>query len=232
MGNQTRRWRAIQRGAATYRLVRYADDFVVMVFGTRQHAENLYSEVETILGAVGLRLAPDMTQVTGIDEGFDFLGFRIQRHTQRGSNRQLISTYPSKKVACEHPRQGQDSNRTTDHQPARSSTVPTTGTDDPRLGALLPARLLQPSVRAPQPPPVVADLALAGQEAPQPERELDHPPLLRPRPVVARRRGNRLFQPATVKIERYRFRRAKIPDPWQIHTQNTVTTAPVESPVR
>ena len=68
-----------------------------MVFGTRQHAENLYSDVEIVLGAVGLRLAPDKTQVTGIDKGFDFLGFHIQRHTQKGGNRQLIYTYPSKK---------------------------------------------------------------------------------------------------------------------------------------
>ena len=30
-----------KRGGATYRLVRYADDFVVMVYGTREHAEAL-----------------------------------------------------------------------------------------------------------------------------------------------------------------------------------------------
>lgn len=35
MGNQTQRYRAQQRGAATYRLIRYADDFVVMVNGSR-----------------------------------------------------------------------------------------------------------------------------------------------------------------------------------------------------
>ncbi|GAA2434925.1 group II intron reverse transcriptase/maturase [Mycolicibacterium llatzerense] len=97
MGNQTQRWRATRRGAATYRIIRYADDFVVMVFGTRHQAEELYGEIETVLATVGLRLATDKTRVVGIDEGFDFLGFRIQRHRQRGSDRKLIYTYPSKK---------------------------------------------------------------------------------------------------------------------------------------
>ncbi len=97
MGTQTQRWRATRKGAATFRLVRYADDFVVMVFGTRQHAENLYNEIESVLGRIGLRLSPEKTRVVGIDEGFDFLGFRIQRHRQRGSTRRLIYSYPSKK---------------------------------------------------------------------------------------------------------------------------------------
>lgn len=96
MGNQTRRWRAVQRGGATYRLVRYADDFVVLVLGQRHHAQDLFGEIEDVLAQVGLRLAPAKTQVVGIDEGFDFLGFHIQRHRQRGSNRHLIYTYPSK----------------------------------------------------------------------------------------------------------------------------------------
>lgn len=97
MGTQAQRWRATRRGAATYRIVRYADDFVVMVFGTRNHAEELYGEIETVLAMIGLRLAPEKTRVVGIDEGFNFLGFRIQRHRQKGSDRKLIYTYPSKR---------------------------------------------------------------------------------------------------------------------------------------
>jgi RNA-directed DNA polymerase len=33
-----------------------------------------------------------------IDEGFDFLGFRIQRRRQRGSNKRFVYTWPSKKA--------------------------------------------------------------------------------------------------------------------------------------
>lgn len=98
--NRSARMMHRRRGGATYRLTRYADDFVVMVFGTRAHAQALWDEVQGVLDRAGLRLAPDKTQVAHIDEGFDFLGFRIQRHRQKGSNRQLIYTYPSKKAVA------------------------------------------------------------------------------------------------------------------------------------
>ena len=86
-----------KRGGATYRLVRYADDFVIMVHGTREHAQALHERVATILKPLGLRLAPDKTSIVGLDEGFDFLGFHIQRHTQRGSSRRYVYSYPSTK---------------------------------------------------------------------------------------------------------------------------------------
>jgi RNA-directed DNA polymerase len=33
-----------------------------------------------------------------LDEGFDFLGFRIQRHRKKGTNKLTVYTYPSKKA--------------------------------------------------------------------------------------------------------------------------------------
>lgn len=39
-----------RRGGATFRLIRYADDFVVMINGSRHHAEELLDEVATVLG--------------------------------------------------------------------------------------------------------------------------------------------------------------------------------------
>jgi len=87
-----------RRGGATYRLVRYCDDFVVMVSGSREQAESLWEEVAAVLEPVGLRLAVDKTRVAHIDEGFDFLGFRIRRDRQKGSDRRYIYTYPSKKA--------------------------------------------------------------------------------------------------------------------------------------
>jgi len=35
--------------------------------------------------------------VVHIDEGFDFLGFRIQRHQKPGTNRRYVYTFPAKK---------------------------------------------------------------------------------------------------------------------------------------
>ncbi len=83
-------------GLATYRLVRYADDFVVLVAGTRAHAEAVRDEAAAVLAPMGLRLSPAKTRVVHIDEGFDFLGFRVKRHQKRGTDRRFVYTYPSK----------------------------------------------------------------------------------------------------------------------------------------
>jgi RNA-directed DNA polymerase len=95
--NQQARSYRRSKGLPTYRLVRYADDFVVMVAGTRAHTEALRDEVAAVLSTVGLRLAEDKTMTAHIDEGFEFLGFRIQRQTKRGTSKAFVYTWPSKK---------------------------------------------------------------------------------------------------------------------------------------
>ena len=97
-GPHSTRWSRRLRGEATYRLIRYADDFVVMVAGTREHVVGLREEVAAVLSTVGLVLSEEKTRVCHIDEGFDFLGFRIQRQRQRGSEKLLVYTFPSKKA--------------------------------------------------------------------------------------------------------------------------------------
>ena len=95
--NQQARSYRRSKGLPTYRLVRYADDFVVMVAGTRAHTETLRDEVAAVLSTMGLRLSEEKTMTVHIDEGFDFLGFRIQRQTKQGSNKAFVYTWPSKK---------------------------------------------------------------------------------------------------------------------------------------
>ena len=77
---------------------RPATHLVVLVAGDPAHAEALLREVAAVLSTVGLRLSADKTLVTHIDEGLDFLGWRIQRHQKRGTDRQYVYTYPSKKA--------------------------------------------------------------------------------------------------------------------------------------
>ena len=87
-----------REGRANYRLVRYSDDFVVLVHGTRDHAEGLRKEVAAVLEPMGLRLSEEKTKVCHIDEGFDFLGWRIQRRAWRSrTGKTAVYTYPSKK---------------------------------------------------------------------------------------------------------------------------------------
>ncbi len=95
-GGQYGRSRRRAKGLANYRLVRYADDFVVMLTGTKEHVEALREEVQAVIAPMGLRLSEQKTLVTHIDEGFDFLGFHIQRKRQEGSMRRTIYTYLSK----------------------------------------------------------------------------------------------------------------------------------------
>ena len=86
-------------GVPVMRLIRYSDDFVVMVGGTRADAETLWEEVAAVLATIGLRLATEKTRVCHIDEGFDFLGWHIQRQPWRGrSGKHALYTYPSKKT--------------------------------------------------------------------------------------------------------------------------------------
>lgn len=95
LGPEWTRTKHRRAGVPTMRLVRYADDFVVMVAGTRDDAEALRDEVATVLAPMGLRLSEAKTRVVHIDEGFDFLGWRIQRRSWRGRiGRRAVYTYP------------------------------------------------------------------------------------------------------------------------------------------
>jgi RNA-directed DNA polymerase len=46
----------------------------------------------------GVRNCEAKTFITHIDEGLDFLGWRIQRHGKRGTSRRYVYTYPSRKA--------------------------------------------------------------------------------------------------------------------------------------
>ncbi len=98
LGSQWMRRRRRRAGEPIMRLVRYADDFVVMVHGTRDDTEALWDEVTAVLEPMGLRLSAEKTRVCHIDEGFDFLGWRIQRQNWQGrTGKKAVYTYPSKK---------------------------------------------------------------------------------------------------------------------------------------
>jgi len=98
MGTANLRAQRRYHGEPTYRLIRYADDFVVVVKGEECHAEQLREEVAAVLAPIGLRLSPGKTQVVHIDDGFDFLGFHIRRMRKRGTTKSFIYTKPSKKA--------------------------------------------------------------------------------------------------------------------------------------
>ena len=219
-GNATNRMRHRNRGGATYRLVRYADDFTISVHGTREHAEALWEDVTDILSTIGLRLAADKTRVVHIDEGFDFLGFHIQRHRQKGSNRRLIYTYPSKKALKNIRRKVKAVTKRITHQPVDGLLL--------RVGQMVRGWALY---------------FRHGSSSRAYSNLQDYiwwriwRWLTKKHPRTGKRwiiqkyyngwwpeyNGVKLYQPATMTIKRYRYRGSRIPTPWDKPT--TATTA-------
>jgi RNA-directed DNA polymerase len=69
-----------------------------MVSGTEAHADALRDEVAAVLSPMGLCLSEEKTTVVHIDQGLDFLGFRVQRRLKAGTAKRYVYTYPSKKA--------------------------------------------------------------------------------------------------------------------------------------
>jgi RNA-directed DNA polymerase len=80
-------------GLPRWRIVRYADDFVILVHGEGAHAEALREDVAVVLAPLGLRLSESKTQVVHMSDGFDFLGFHIRCKRKRGTNKWHVYTF-------------------------------------------------------------------------------------------------------------------------------------------
>jgi RNA-directed DNA polymerase len=98
MGTVYQRRKRRKTGQGVWRLIRYCDDFVFVVYGERHHAEALREQVADVLAPLGLRLSLEKTRVVHVEvEGFDFLGFHIHRRRKRGTNKYYVYTTPSRK---------------------------------------------------------------------------------------------------------------------------------------
>jgi RNA-directed DNA polymerase len=100
-GPASKPWERAKRrrqGLPNHRLVRFADDWALAVAGTRDDAQALREEAAQVLARIGLHLSEEKTLITHIDEGLDFLGWRIQRHRKKGTDRHYVYTYPSRKA--------------------------------------------------------------------------------------------------------------------------------------
>ena len=85
MSTRQRRKTRAGKGEPIWRVVRYADDFVVLVRGERHHMEALHEQIVHVLEPLGLQLSPAKTQIVHMSEGFDFLGFHIRWKRKRGT---------------------------------------------------------------------------------------------------------------------------------------------------
>ncbi|MGJ6970109.1 group II intron reverse transcriptase/maturase [Streptosporangium sp. G11] len=93
MSTNKRREKRRAQQVPNWRIVRYADDFVVLVNGTEEDVAMLRDEVARVLAPMGLRLSPAKTRIVHMSEGFDFLGFRVQWRRKQGTNKWHVYTF-------------------------------------------------------------------------------------------------------------------------------------------
>jgi hypothetical protein len=81
-------------------LTRYADDWVAIWNGSRKRAEEIKAEIKVFFAdELKLRLSEEKTLITHIDDGFDFLGYRIVGSKRRSDGRWcLFSRVPQKSI--------------------------------------------------------------------------------------------------------------------------------------
>ncbi len=93
MSTDMRRRRRGWKGLANWRLVRYADDFVVLVRGFREHVQALHEQIASVLAPLGLNLSKAKTRIVHMSEGFDFLGFHIRWSRKKGTSKWYVYTF-------------------------------------------------------------------------------------------------------------------------------------------
>ena len=154
-------------------------------------ARALRAEVGRVLAPMGLRLSADKTRLTHIEEGFEFLGWRIQRRKKKGTRGTTRALHlPVEEVTGFDHRQDpdpdpQDGSSDTRRPPAQTQP------GDPRLVRLFPARGLQAHVLLRRQLRLPANTRLALQAPPPPEQAHRQPPV--PARVAHPGRRNRVL---------------------------------------
>jgi hypothetical protein len=71
-------------------MVRYADDFVVCTDGTREEAEAEKQALAAFLKEeLRMELSMEKTRITAVEEGFDFLGYRVMQTKARRTGKMV-----------------------------------------------------------------------------------------------------------------------------------------------
>jgi len=95
---QSGRARRRAQGLGNWRIVRYADDFVIMTNGSREDVVRLQEQVTEVLAGLGLRLSAAKTRITHLSEGIDFLGFHLQWRQRRGGGKWFCMVFIADKA--------------------------------------------------------------------------------------------------------------------------------------
>ena len=89
-----RRARGRRSGRPSFFLVRYADDFVILVTGTKEEAELEKERLATFLQeCLHMELSLEKTLVTRAENGFEFLGYRVVKEPAQLTGRMVGKLY-------------------------------------------------------------------------------------------------------------------------------------------
>ncbi|MBK5945777.1 group II intron reverse transcriptase/maturase [Rhodobacter veldkampii DSM 11550] len=79
-----------RRGRPGFYVVRYADDFVLLVQGTRKDAEiERQALAQFLQEELRMELSMEKTKITDVREGFDFLGYRVAQKKMPSTGRHV-----------------------------------------------------------------------------------------------------------------------------------------------
>lgn len=91
------RGKRVKEGKPVVRLVRYADDFVLLVKGDRPVAEDAFDELRSVVESeLQMELAEEKTGIHRLEEGFDFLGYTFRRGPSLRTRETSTILLPSK----------------------------------------------------------------------------------------------------------------------------------------
>lgn len=88
-----------KRNPYKVKYVRYADDFVILIAGSKEEAQAIRNKVEQKLSDIGLKLSGEKTKITHWSNTVTFLGYNIQgAMREKGVGIRAILSIPHEKV--------------------------------------------------------------------------------------------------------------------------------------
>jgi len=123
MSTPRRRARRRAKALPNWRIVRYADDFVILVHGDRVDVQAMHDDIATVLEPLGLKLSPAKTRIVHMSEGLDFLGFHIQWRRKRGTSKWYVYTFIADRPVRSVKQKVRDLTRRTSQQPPRDVLI-------------------------------------------------------------------------------------------------------------
>ena len=210
-----RRQHRRRRGLPNYRLVRYADDFIVLVHGDRSDAEAIRAEIGDLLAhRLRMTLSADKTHITHIDDRCRLPGlpYTTQAPERRASCRAHLPVQGSL-GGTENQDQGGHRRGTTSLR--LEDVLRQVNPNRAGLGSLGPLRRLQENLLLPGLLVLVETHSLDTTQAPQPELQI------RPGAATSGRTGSaktvsHSYNPAKMRVRRYRYHRTQICTPYNL----------------